>query len=122
MARVAGHGGAVQIGTVSQTGIREWTLDYTVSVLDGRGFDDGQNPHPVMGAIDWGGSFRGAKDGVPITPFTLVGLVLQESTTTGASWTGSGYVTGAHDSVAVDGIIEYSYDFVGSGTLTIATA
>jgi len=122
MSRVAGYGGEVQIGTVTQTGIREWTLDYTVAVLDGRGFDDGQQPHPVMGAIEWGGSFRGPKDGAPITPFTEVGLVLQESTETGQSWSGSAFITGIHDTVAVDGLVEYSYDFVGKGTLTIATA
>lgn len=122
MARLAGFGGEVQIGTVAQTGIREWSMDYTVAVLDGRGFDDGQLPHPVMGAIEWGGSFRGPKDGAPITPFTAVALVLQESTTTGQSWTGSAFVTGVHDNVGVDGLIEYSYDFVGKGTLTIATA
>lgn len=122
MARVPGYGGSVQIGTVAQTGIREWTLDYTVAVLDGRGFEDAGEPHPVMGAKDWGGSFRGPKDGAPITAFSEVGLTLKESTTTGQEWSGSAYITAVHPSVPVDGLIEYSYDFVGKGTLTVATA
>ena len=122
MSRLAGYGGEVQIGTVAQTGIREWTLDDTITVLDGRGFDDGQNPHPVMGAYEWGGSFRGPKDGAPIAKGTEIALTLQESTTSGQEWTGSAFITGRHASTPVDGLVEYSYDFVGKGALTAATA
>jgi len=122
MARLAGFGGNVEIGTVAQTGIREWTLDYTINVLDGRGFDDGQQPHPVMGAIEWGGSFRGPKDGAPISIGTEVALSLVEGTAAGQEHTGSAYINAIHPAVAVDGLAEYSYDFVGKGTLTIATA
>jgi len=122
MARLAGYGGAVKLGTVDQTGIREWTLDYTVTVLDGRGFDDGINPHPVMGARTWGGSFRGPKEAAPMTLFASAALVLQESTTGGQNHSGSAFLTGIHETVDVDGLVEYSYDYVGTGTLTIATA
>lgn len=122
MGRLAGHGGSVEVGTVAQTGIREWTIDDTLTVLDGRGFDDGQLPHPVMGAGEWGGSFRGPKDAAPIAIGTAIALVLKESTTTGQSWTGSAFITGRHGSTPVDGLVEYSYDFVGKGTLTAATA
>jgi len=122
MARLAGFGGEIKIGTVSQTGIREWNLDHSIAVLDGRGFDDGQQPHPVMGAIEWGGSFRGPKDGAPIAQGSEIALTLQESTTTGQSWSGSAFVTAVHPTAAVDGLVEYSYDFVGKGTLTQATA
>lgn len=122
MARLAGFGGSVMLGTVAQTGMKEWSLDYTINVLDGRGFDDGQQPHPVMGAIEWGGSFRANKDGPPMAQGSLIALVLKESTTTGQSWTGSAYVTAIHPAVVVDGLVEYSYDFVGKGTLTQATA
>jgi len=49
MARVSGCGGDVITGTVVSTGIREWSIDYTVNILDGRGFDDDGEPHPVIG-------------------------------------------------------------------------
>jgi len=49
-------------------------------------------------------------------------MTFQESTTTGQDWTGSAILTGIHPTVSVDGLVEYSYDFVGKGTLTIATA
>lgn len=122
MARVRGCGGDVLIGTASATGIREWSLDYTISIIDGRGFDDACLPHPVLGMQEWGGSFRGAKDGPPLTLFTTAGLTLQESTTTGQLWTGSALLSAIHPSASVDGLVEYAYDFVGIGTLTIATA
>lgn len=122
MARLAGYGGSVLIGTTAATGIREWTLDHTVAVQDGRGFDDGQNPHPVMTVKDWGGSFKGPKDGAPLALFATCTLNLQESTTTGQKYTGSAIIIGLHETVAVDGLIECSYDYVGYGALTIATA
>ncbi len=120
MARLAGYGGSVLIGTVAQTGMREWTLDYTVNVLDGRGFDDAGLPNPVMGAKTWGGAFSGPKDGMPISVFSAVALSLKESAT--QSWTGSAVISEVHPAVSVDGLVEYSYTFVGSGTLTVAAA
>ena len=122
MARLAGYGGSVLVANASATGIREWSLDYIVEVYDARGFDDGQQPHPIMGKIDWSGSFRGAKDGAPLSIGTQVALQLRESNTTGQVSTGSGFITGLHPTVAIDGLVEYAYDFVGLGTLTLPTA
>jgi len=122
MARVRGCGGSVMIGTVAQTGIREWSLDYTIEILDGRGFDDACEPHPIAGMKSWGGSFGGPKDGAPITPFTDVALSLKESATTGQLWTGTALITAVHPSASVDGLVQYRYDFMGKGTLTIAAA
>lgn len=121
MARVAGFGGQVLIGTVAQTGIKEWSLDYSVAVLDGRGFDSAGLPYPVVGPIEWGGGFAGPKDGVPITVFATVALSLGEATATAARWTGSAIITEVHPSVMVDGLVEYGYAFVGKGTLTAPT-
>jgi len=121
-ARLAGYGGSIQVGGTAVTGIREWTLDYTITVLDGMGFDDNGLPNPVMGPRDWGGSFRGPKDGAPQTLFTKVGVSLKESATAGQGWSGSAFISEVHPNVAVDGLAEYSYSYVGSGTLTVATA
>lgn len=123
MARVRGCGGSVIVGTgsVGATGIREWSLDYTVDILDGRGFDSACQPNPVVGMITWGGSFRGPKDGTALTMFTTAAIQLKESTTAGQAWTGSALLSGIHPTVSVDGLVEYAYDFVGIGTLNIAT-
>ena len=122
MARVRGCGGDVLVGTIAQTGIREWNIDYTVNILDGRGFDDDCEPHPVVGMREWGGNVRGPKDGAPMTLFTTAAMSFKESDTTGQLWTGSVLITGIHPTVSVDGLVEYAYDFVGVGTLTVATA
>ena len=122
MARVRGCAGAVYFSATTVTGIREWSLDYTVNILDGRGFDDNCSPHPIVGMRDWGGSFRGPKDGAPITMFTTGTFELRESTDTTQKWSGSAILTGIHPTVSVDGLVEYSYDYVGIGTLTIPTA
>ena len=122
MARVRGCGGDVLYGATAATGIREWNIDYTVNILDGRGFDDNCEPHPIVGMREWGGNFRGPKDGAPLTLFTESTMSFKESDTVGQLWTGSAIITGIHPSVSVDGLVEYSYDFIGKGTLTIATA
>ena len=125
MARLKGCGGSVIVGTGTEQvdGIKEWTLDYTVNILDGRGFDDACEPNPVVGMKTWSGNFRGFKDGAPITTLhEVVALQLKESDTTGQVCTGSCIITGMHDRVSVDGLVEYSYDYEGKGTLTIATA
>jgi hypothetical protein len=124
MARVRGCGGSIIVGTgtTGVAGIREWSLDYTVNIIDGRGFDDACEPHPVLGMQTWEGSFRGAKDGAPLALFATSAINLKESTTTGQNWSGSALISGIHPTVTVDGLVEYSYDFVGIGTLTIATA
>ena len=123
MARVAGYGGSVKtvVGTVEtdQTGIREWTLDYTVNILDGRGFDDAGLPHPVVGAKSWGGSFNGPKNQAPMAiGGAAVSLKLYEGTT---FWIGSAFVTEVHPTVSADGLVEYSYSYIGKATLTAAT-
>ena len=104
------------------TGIREWSMDYTVNIIDGRGFDDDCAPHPVVGMRNWEGNFRGPKDGAPLTMFTTATFELQESSDTTQHWTGSAILTGIHPTVTVDGLVEYAYDFVGIGTLTVPTA
>lgn len=126
MARLAGYGGSVKtvVGTVEtdRTGIREWGIDYSVAVLDGRGFDDAGVPNPVIGPKEWGGSFAGPKEGVPMAiAGTAVSLKLYEGTAAGQFWLGSVLVTEVHPAVNVDGLVEYNYTFVGSGALTVAT-
>ncbi len=126
MARLAGYGGSVKTvsGTVETevTGMREWTLDYTADILDGRGFDSTENPHPIVGPKNWGGGFAGPKNQAPMTiGGSAVSLKLYEGTGSGQYWIGSAFVTEVHPSVSVDGLAEYSYTFIGKATLTAAT-
>ena len=122
MARISGIAGSVIIGTATVAGIKSWSMDYTYEMLDVSGFDSTGHKEFIAGQDSWSGSFEGFKDGAPLTIGAKVAVQLKESTTTGQVFTGSVLVHGHHPSVPVDGVIAYSYDFQGTGPLTIATA
>ena len=108
-------------------GIKSWTLDYTVDMLDSTDFADGNTTNSqrtfMPGLSTWSGSFEGAKDSTPIALSfsSAVHIALQESATSGQGWVGMAYITGIHPSVSVDGLVTYTYDFTGHGELTEAT-
>ncbi len=122
MARLSGKTGYVLLYGATATGVRNWTMDHTFEVIDVTGFDSSGHRQYVPGIDDWKGSFAGFKDGVPLAIGTSGTIGLYESTSTTQVWTGTMIVTGRHQTVAVDGAVEYGYDFQGSGALTAPTA
>lgn len=122
MAHLSGTGGMVYIAA-DKAGIKSWTLDYTVDMLETTDFADGAATNAAKtflpGLSGWSGSFEGYKDGAPITlgfSATPVTLKLEEDST--LFWQGSAFITGIHANTSVDGIITYAYDFQGTGELT----
>ena len=121
MANLAGRTGMVYIGG-DIAGIRNWTLDYTVDMLDTTDFADGAATNAartfIPGLSGWSGTFEGFKDGAPqgLGFSSSITLKLEEDGT--YFWQGSAYITGIHPNVAVDGVITYTYDFQGTGELT----
>jgi len=124
MAELSGTGGMVYIGA-DIGGIKSWTLDYTVDMLDTTDFTDGNTTNSqrtfIPGLSQWSGSFEGYKDGAPqgLGFSAAVTLKLEEDGT--YFWTGSAYITGLHETTSVDGVITISYDFQGTGELTEST-
>lgn len=122
MAHAAGKAGEVDTGA-SVTGIKSWTLDYTVDPLETTDFADSGVASYLVGVSRWSGSFEGFKDG---TPQGLAGasvtLTLKETQTANQLWTGTAFITGVRPSTAHDGLVTYSYDFQGTGALTVPTA
>jgi len=108
-------------------GIRSWTLDYSVDMLETTDFADGaatNSPRTYIPAHStWSGTFEGYKDGAPLALgfSSTVHLSLQESATSGQGWVGMAFITGIHPSVNIDGVISYTYDFQGTGELTEAS-
>ena len=123
MTHYAGKAGEVFVGA-EVTGIKSWTLDYTVSVVDTTDFADAGVRSIVPSVSQWSGSFEGYKDGTAIALGTtnLVALQLQETQTTAEKWTGNAFITGVHPSVSYDGTVNYAYDFEGTGALVAPTA
>ena len=125
MSHYSGRAGEVDTGA-GVTGIKSWTLDYTVGVLDTTDFADAGVRTILPSVSQWSGSFEGYKDGLAIvlstTIATIVLLQLQETATSTEKWTGSAFITGVHASVAFDGTVSYAYDFEGTSTLVPPTA
>lgn len=103
-------------------GIKSWTLDYTADPLETTDFESVGIKSYIIGGSGWSGSFEGFKDSVPLTIGSLFGLELAESAITTQMWLGNAYITGVHPSASQDGIVSVSYDFQGTGVLTVASA
>lgn len=111
-------------------GVKAWSLDYTTDMVDTTDFVDGlTTPHPrsfLPGLSNWSGSFEVVKDSAPLALFSQVGIELAEvgSITASATqmWRGNIVLTGIHPTVGSDGLVMYTYDFQGTGVLTVAAA
>jgi len=124
MAHIAGRTGMLNLETADEAGIRSWTLDYTVDILDTTDFADGAATNAartfIAGLSSWSGTFEGLKDGAPYAltfdGATTQTIKLEEDAT--HSWSGECLITGIHPNVSVDGVVTYTYDYQGTGELT----
>jgi predicted secreted protein len=123
MAHRAGKAGQVDVGS-EVTGIKSWSLDYTVDMLDTTDFGDSGVRNFIAGCSSWSGTFEGYKDGTPedLTTGAAITLKLYETQEADEFWTGDAYITAAHPTASFDGIVSYSYNFQGTGALTVAAA
>ena len=103
-------------------GINSWNVDYVSDALETTDFVSAGARSYIAGPSGWSGSFSGYKDGAPLSIGSLYGLGLAESATLTQMWLGDAIITGVHPSTGFDGVVSYSYDFQGSGVLTVASA
>lgn len=102
-------------------GINSWNIDYVCDALETTDFAAAGARSYIAGCTGWSGSFSGYKDGAPLSIGSQYGGEFAESATTTQMWKGTIIITGVHPSINFDGVVEYSYDFQGSGDLTIAS-
>ena len=122
MAHVAGRTGQVD-SPAEVTGIRNWTLDYTVDTVETTDFESVGVADYLPTISRWSGTFEGLKDGVPETLGTAaasVTLKLWESQVGSEFWTGECFITGITSNTAFDGAVTYAYTFQGTAALTPA--
>ena len=117
MAKLAGYAGSVYIGS-NIAGIKSWTLDYIMGVLETTGFDSSGHKTFIPSIDEWSGSFEGYKDAAPQGIGTEIALELRESQTATQKWAGQAIITAIHPSTSVDGLVTYSYDFQGTAALS----
>ena len=125
MAHRAGKAGRVDSDTgAEEAGIKSWTLDYTVDMLETTDFADAGVKSYIPGGTGWSGSFEGFKEGqaAGLTTGAKIVLKLYETQESNEFWTGDAFITAVHVTVSFDGIVSYSYDFQGTGALTPAAA
>lgn len=98
-------------------GIKSWSLEYNVDALETTDFADVGISSFIAGKYQWSGSFDGFKDGVPLDIGAEVYLVLGETSTGSQCWLGKAIIMSAQPSTDHDGLVTYSYDFQGTGSL-----
>ena len=123
MAHRAGTAGQVD-SPAAVTGIKSWSLEYTVAMLNTTDFADAGVSSFIPGITEWSGSFEGFKDGTPqaLTTGASVTLKLYETQQANEFWTGECFINAVRPSTDHDGIVSYTYDFQGTGVLTVAAA
>ncbi len=123
MSHYSGKAGEVTSPT-TVSGIKSWTLDYTLDTQETTDFADSGVKSYVAGCTGWTGSYEGFKDGTAqvLSTGSSIALVLKETQTATQQWSGSAFITGIHAAAAVDGVVTYSYDFQGTGVLIVPTA
>ena len=126
MSKFAGNKGYVGASTAI-AGINQWSMDYTVDMLETTDFSASGVGSYIPGVSRWSGTFSGYKDGTPkaLGTSAAVDLWLIESATAAVAsseakmWRGNAYIAGVHPTVNFDGIVSYSYDFTGTGSVTV---
>lgn len=122
MGKLAGKSGHVHTASAAAvTGINQWTLDYTVDMLETTDFSVSGVAAYIPGVSRWSGSFSGYKDGAPINLGVTNSVSLELAENASTSWLGVAYISGVHPSTNFDGLVSYSYDFQGTGALTTAS-
>jgi len=119
---ISGKAGEVDTGA-AVAGIKSWTLDYTVDPLEITDFADSGVRAYVVGCSGWSGTFEGYKEGIPqAIAGPAITLKLLETQTANQLYQDEAFITGIHPSTSFDGVVSVSYDFQGTGALTVATA
>ncbi len=130
MGKFSGAKGYVGASTAI-AGINQWSMDYTVDMLEITDFSVSGVAAYIPGVSRWSGTFSGYKDGAPKalgTANTVNLWLIESASTTGVAsteakaWTGTAYISGVHPTTNFDGIVSYAYDFTGAATLTVPTS
>ena len=124
MAHVAGRAGQVD-AAAEVTGIKNWTIDYTVDTVEVTDFADSGVATYLPTISRWSGTFDGLKDGVPLTlgtSATAITIKLYETQTASQFWTGDCFITGITSNTSFDGAVTYAYTYQGTAALTVPAA
>ena len=133
MAAIVGYSGSCTVGASSVGTAKAWSVDITGETVDTTNFASNGWKESVATLKSWSGSitvnFDGGADSgeaaiiAGLTSGSSVALVLQTGATgsgTAEKFSGSANVTSMPITNDVNGIIEVSFSFEGTGALTLA--
>lgn len=126
---ICGENGAVFVGTHQVAEIGSWDLTISKNVVDVPKFG-GSRDKIVCGPYEWSGSFAGSWYlGDTLGQVVLENAVKAGTTVTlklqvasGKFYTGSAYINQESVSVPHDGLASITFNYVGSGDLTLTYA
>ena len=133
MAAIVGYSGSCTVGASSVGTAKAWSVDITGETVDTTNFASNGWKESVSTLKSWSGTitvnFDGGADSgeaaiiTGLTSGSSVALVLQTGATgsgTAEKFSGSANVTSMPITNDVNGIIEVSFSFEGTGALTLA--
>lgn len=117
MAEVAGKNGYVTY-TNFTAGAKNWSINYVSDPLDTTDYGDSGLRTYIHGLKGWSATVTANWDSAnTAAPGDTATLSLR--VTTGSYYSGSGLLTGMDITAPVDGLVEVTYSFQGSGALSI---
>lgn len=126
MAKFAGTGGKLMVGTSTAAEIKSWSIDGGADMLDVTNFGSGGWKENIAGLREWSASVEGNWDMTD----TNGQKALQDAWLNGSSvavkfyvdgtknYSGSAYISGLSPEVAVDDAATVSIDLQGTGALS----
>ena len=128
---IKGYQGSITVAAGAMGNAKAWSLDISQETVDTTDFGSAGWKESVSTLNSWSGSLTaifdasGTAEGALQTGLiagSVVALVLQMGDGTGSYdvYTGNAHITGQSVSNDVNGIVEVSFNFEGTGALTIA--
>jgi predicted secreted protein len=122
---ITGKDGGVSIdgGSSTLAELDNWSVSSNADTLETTDFDSNGKREYLAGLTDWSGSFGGRWDPTQAAAVTVGDTVdLQLDLNATYSYSGSAIITGKSVDTNVDGTVDVSYDYQGTGTLTETTS
>lgn len=123
MARLSGKSGSASIGGAISN-VSNWEIDYQGDAIDVTGMDSSGAREFIGGLTQWSGTVECHLDSAQALPTpsgAAVAVSLVDSADTGYNtYSGNVIVTGIRPRTAVDGNVQCTITFQGTGALSIA--
>lgn len=116
MAEVKGCGGSLTFTNLT-AGVKAWTLNHTLETLDTTDFADACVKTFMAGFSSWTATATANWDAAN-TADVGDSATLTLTITSGKAFSGTALLVGVAVNTSVDGIVEATYSFQGSGALT----